>query len=569
MKIPTPLLTIVCALFVLSRVPSEAATYVVDRASDANPSGQGQGANLVGDLRYAISNALSGDQITISVSGTIQLAAALPALTRNICIQGPGANLLTVQGPGDSSVFAVGSGTTVTLSGLAITGGRGNGGGIFNQGTLTLGNVTVQGNTAGDPTNGGGTGAGIWNAVGATLTLNGSTVSGNSAIGNLSYAPSRGGGMANDGTATLHNSTVSGNSASQGFGGGISNTLGTSALALNDSTVSVNSSQGTNGGGIDNRGTLTVRNTIISGNADGDLAGDVTSGGYNLFGTTNGGGFAGTDLVNVLPLLGPLQDNGGPTATMAPLPGSPAIDRTPGTPGVNFPVTDQRGISRPQGARADSGGVEVQLSQTFQSFSAQGGDGSIEVFAPDSWTASSNDPSWVTITSASGGSGNGTLTFSVAAHSSSSSRNTTITLNDETFTVLQGGNFHDVPPSHHFYASIGNLSARGVTVGCGGGNYCPDETVSRDQIAAFLLRVPFDDHIETMAERPVPLKCSDNPALSCGEKPLTRAQMAALLVRALEVRAGSPRLAIIRVDSAGRGLTRSLGPRFTVAACSP
>ena len=566
MKIRIPWLTVICVVFVLSSVPAEAATYVVDRVSDGNPSGQGQGANLVGDLRYAISNALSGDRITISVSGTIHLAASLPVLTRNVCIQGPGADLVTVEGPGESSVFAVGSGTTVTLSGVSITGGRGNGGGIFNQGTLTLSNGTVGGNTAGDPTNGGGTGAGIWNAVGATLTLNGSTVSDNSAIGNLSYAPSRGAGIANDGTATLNNSTVSGNSASQGFGGGISNS---GALTLNDSTVSANSSQGTNGGGVDNRGTLTVRNTIIAGNADGDLSGDVTSEGYNLFGITNGGGFAGTDLVNVTPLLGPLQNNGGPTATMAPLPGSPAIDRTPGTPGVDFPPTDQRGLPRPQGARADCGGVEVAVSQTFQAFSAQGGEGSIEVFAPDSWTATSNDSSWVTITSASGGSGNGTLTFSVAAHSGSSPRNTTLTINDETFTVLQGGNFPDVPPSHPFYASIGKLSARGVTIACGGGNYCPDDPVSRDQIAAFQIGAPFDDHIETMAERPVLRKCSDNSRLDCGERPVTRAEIAALLVRALEAQAASPRLPVIRVDSANRPPTRSLGLRFTAAVCSP
>lgn len=562
MKTRTPSLKLVGVLLVLSAVPSKAATYVVDRASDVNPSGQGQGANLVGDLRYALSNAQSGDQITISVSGTIQLSAALPALTRNICIQGPGANVLTLQGPGESSVFAVGSGATVTLSRLAITGGRGNGGGIINQGTLTLNSAAVTGNTAGDPTNGGGTGAGIWNGVGATMTLNGSTVSGNSAIGNLSYAPSRGGGIANDGTVTLNNSTVSGNSASQGFGGGISNSL---ALTLNDSTVSANSSQGTNGGGVDNRGTLTARNTIVAGNADGDLSGNVNSEGYNLFGTTSGGGFAGTDLVNVMPLLGPLQDNGGPTATMAPLPGSPAIDRTPGTPGVNFPATDQRGIARPQGARADCGGVEVVVSQTFQTFSAQGGDGSIEVFAPDNWTAAGSDPSWVTITSASGGFGNGTLTFSVAAHSGSSSRHTTLTINDETLAILQGGNFPDVPPGHPFYTSIGNLSARGVTVGCGVRNYCPDDALMPDQIASFLARAPFDAHIENMAERPILLKCFD-----CGERPVTRAQMAALLVRALEAQAGSPRSAVIRIDSAGRPPTRSLGPRFTaVAVCSP
>jgi hypothetical protein len=334
----------------------------VDRLSDADPTGGGQGAGLIGDLRYALTRAQSGDAIAIDVAGTIVLTAALPVLTGNICIQGTGANLLTVQGAG-GSVFAVDVGANVKLSGLAITGGRGNGGGIFNRGILRLNNAAVRGNTAGDPTNGGGTGAGIRNDVGATLTLNGSTVSGNTAIGNLSYAPSHGGGIANHGTVTLLNSTVSGNFADQGFGGGISNALDTSVLTLSDSTVSANTATGLNSsGGVDNRGTLTIRNTIIAGNTGGDLSGDVVSEGYNLFGTTDGGGFAATDLLNVAPMLGLLQDNGGPTATMAPLPGSPAIDRTPGIPDVNFPATDQRGVPRPQGALADTGGVEIEIS---------------------------------------------------------------------------------------------------------------------------------------------------------------------------------------------------------------
>ena len=349
----------VFAMLLLSSLPSLAATYVVDRLTDANPGGGGEGSNLAGDLRFAVTHAQTGDAITFSVTGTIGLAAALPLIDQDISVEGPGANVLTVHGAG-ASVFSVG-GATVTLSGLTVTGGRSNGGGVFNQGTLTLNDVTIRDNTAGDPTNGEGIGAGIWNYLGATLTLNGCTVSGNTAIGNLSYAPSRGGGVENYGTLTLNNSTVSGNSAVQGTGGGISNSLGVSTLTLNNATVSGNSSPGTSGsGGIDNAGTLIAGNSIVAGNSDGDLFGNVTSEGYNLFGTTNGSGFDPTDLLGVDPLLGPLQDNGGPTATMAPLSGSPAIDRIPGTPGVNFPATDQRGVARPQGSLADSGAVEAE-----------------------------------------------------------------------------------------------------------------------------------------------------------------------------------------------------------------
>jgi hypothetical protein len=356
---PIRLAGILCALLVLSRAPSEAATYVVDRLTDANPSGGGEGANFAGDLRFALINAQTGDGVSITVTGSIDLAAVLPPLTRNICIKGPGARLLTVHGIG-GTVFAVGTGATVAVAALTISGGGGNGGGIFNQGTLTLNNAVIRGNTAGDPTNGDGTGAGIWNYLGASLTLNNSTVTDNTVTGNLSYAPSRGGGIANDGNLVLNNSTVAGNSSVQGFGGGIANSLGSSSLILNHSTISGNSSPGTSSGGIDNRGTLIAANSIVDGNADGDLSGNLTSHGYNLFGSTNGGGFDPTDLLDIDPMLGPLQDNGGPTPTMAPLPGSPAVDRIAGVPGVDFLTADQRGIPRPQGGLADSGAVEAE-----------------------------------------------------------------------------------------------------------------------------------------------------------------------------------------------------------------
>jgi hypothetical protein len=335
-----------------------ASTYVVDRLTDVDSAGDGDGALFVGDLRHAIVHAQAGDGVTIDVTGTIELSAALPTLTRSVCVRGRGSSLLTVRGAG-GTVFSIGPGATVLLAGITIAGGSGNGGGVFNQGTLTLVDAVVAGNTAGDPTNGDGTGGGIWNYVHATLTLSGSTVSGNSVVGNLSYAPSRGGGIANDGRAILKNSTVSGNVASQGFGGGIWNSAATGTLTLEHCTVSGNAAEGARGGGVDNRGVLFARNSIVAGNSDDDFSGDVSSEGYNVFGVTNGGGFDPTDVTDAAPLLGPLQDNGGPTPTMFPLSGSPAIDRVPGTAGVEFLASDQRGVARPQGPMADAGAVEA------------------------------------------------------------------------------------------------------------------------------------------------------------------------------------------------------------------
>jgi hypothetical protein len=99
-------------------------------------------------------------------------------------------------------------------------------------------------------------------------------------------------------------------------------------------------------------------NTNVAGNRSSgvnyDIWGSLTSSGYNLIGTTEGGdGFDATDLLNVDPLLGPLQDNGGPTQTMALLPGSPALNA--GDPS-QLGTADERGVVR-------SGGVNIGAYQ--------------------------------------------------------------------------------------------------------------------------------------------------------------------------------------------------------------
>ena len=562
MKTKRAFLNVACALFLLGSLPSEAATYLVDRLSDADPAGGGEGSGLAGDLRFCLTHAGTADVIGFSVVGIIELTAAMPVVTLGVTIQGPGANLLTVQGAG-GSVIVVDSGANVTVAGLAITGGVGNGGGILNLGTLTLNNATVHGNTAGDPTNGGGTGAGIWNGVGATLTLNGSTVSGNSAIGNLSYSPSRGGGIANYGTMTLINSTVSGNSASQGFGGGISNSLPTSTLMLTNSTVSANSSPGTASGGLDNVGTLIAGNSIVAGNENGDLSGDVASEGYNLFGTTDGSGFDPTDLLGVDPLLGPLQDNGGATSTMSPLAGSPAIDHVPG--GSSFPATDQRNVSRPQGPSADSGAVEVGGAPGLQvagivphSGAASGGSPVVIAgigFLPTASLTIGGIPAQnVVVASSSEIDASmpplpaGTLHDVVVANSSSSADSPLVS------AVLADGwlaDFLDVPQGDLFHDYVESIFRGGITAGCGSGQYCRNSPVTREQMAVFLLKAkhgseysppscvgffddvpcpgPFADWIEELQAEGITGGCGgDN---YCPQNPVTRAQMSAFLMK--------------------------------------
>ena len=115
---------------------------------------------------------------------------------------------------------------------------------------------------------------------------------------------------------------------------------------------------------MNNGGSLTLVNAIIANNTGGDCLFAVSSLGHNLDSDGTCNLTATGDLSNTDPLLGPLQDNGGPTFTHTLLPGSPAIDAIPleaCTDKDGNPITtDQRGVLRPQGAACDLGAFEFQ-----------------------------------------------------------------------------------------------------------------------------------------------------------------------------------------------------------------
>jgi hypothetical protein len=285
---------------------------------------------------------------------------------------------LTLDGNDEHSVLSVPSGVTVDLRGFMVTkGGSFLGGGIVNNGTLTLTDSVVSENSIGirsrggtvtltDSTVSGNTINGIWNSDG-TVTLTDSVVSENS-IGiwsrrrtvtlTDSTVSENGIGIVNeDGTVTLANSTVSGN-ADAGIVNGILNFDGT--LTLTNSTVSGNA-----GPGIWNSdGTVTLANTLV----DDDCFGldEAVSGGYNIESPGDTCGFdQGTDKFEVSAddlKLGPLQDNGGPTMTHALGAGSVAIDQIPAVDCVDAEgeplTTDQRG--EPRDSMCDVGAFEVQ-----------------------------------------------------------------------------------------------------------------------------------------------------------------------------------------------------------------
>jgi len=263
------------------------------------------------------------------------------------------------------------------------SGESGLGGGLYvNGGSLTIATSAIASNqaTGGDAginaasdgnsaaVIGNGSGGGVYNV--GTLTISDSTLSGNSVnsffVDNIKGF---GGGVYNGGTLTVSTSTLSGNTG--GGGGGIYNSGG--ALTVSDSTLSSNSAndfffQDSGGGGLRVvGGSAVLHNTLIAGNVRrttrSDVSGALNTGGdYNLIGDGTGmsglsngvnGNQVGSAAAPIDPLLGPLQDNGGPTKTRALLAGSPALNA--GNPS-QLGVADQRGVVR-------SGGVNIGAYQ--------------------------------------------------------------------------------------------------------------------------------------------------------------------------------------------------------------
>jgi hypothetical protein len=233
------------------------------------------------------------------------------------------------------------------------------GGGIYCSGSSTVNiiNSTISGNQARY-------GGGISNV--GMLTVTSSTIAGNKG--------DDGGGLYNSGTANISNTTISGNgrSGATSVGGGVVNGGTTGSLTMTNSTVTNNEASSAGGGIFSDHGGVNVRNTIIAVNSapnGPDVAGTMVSEGYVLIGNTNGTTINTTqpgNIYNVNPLLGPLQNNGGPTQTHALGSGSSAIERGHSS-GFN---TDQRGLARPVdsptvtngggGDGSDIGAYEVQ-----------------------------------------------------------------------------------------------------------------------------------------------------------------------------------------------------------------
>lgn len=398
--------------------------------------------NGAGTLRQALLDAVAGEEITFSITGTISLKTGL-TIAQDQTITGPGSDIVTVERDGGSPAFCVFTVTAgiVSISGLTVqtglgaTGGGlynsttltlddmvftanhslGDGGAVYNDSTITMTNSRIDTNTTA------GKGAGIYNA--GTFTITDSDVIGNEAVdsgggiyntGTLSMttgsltsntSDSTGAGAYNTGTLDLTEVIVRANDGNL-TGDAIYNSLGTVTLTrttvelhatstskaiyndlgtlnVHNSTVSGNATAIYNAlGSVDFANATVTANyngceqasgsicniydTILAGNTNSDFitdAGDVISGGHNLFGavtsaiTTTTGDYTG--VLSAALHLGPLAFNGGPTRTHALLPGSLALDNGDNT---SAPATDQRGETRIVNTTIDIGAYESQTT---------------------------------------------------------------------------------------------------------------------------------------------------------------------------------------------------------------
>jgi hypothetical protein len=300
---------------------------------------------------------------------------------------------------GDSWAILTISNSTLSNNSASYGGGVFNTSGRWTGASLTINNSTLSGNSAGSY--GGGIDNNGYEVIGGRVTLNNSILSGNSsAYGGGVYNSADAGGY---GSLQVNNSTFAGNSATYG-GGAVFNVPFSSAeavLQISNSTISNDSAQ--TGGGVDNESNddgaaiAQISKSTFSGNSASGLGGGslfnygsavvhlddailaagpvggnilneqglVISDGYNLSSDSCGGLLTGPgDHTNTDPMLGPLQDNGGPTLTHALLPGSPAINA--GNPHFTPPPSyDQRGagFDRVVNGRIDVGSFEVQESR--------------------------------------------------------------------------------------------------------------------------------------------------------------------------------------------------------------
>ncbi|NNE66170.1 MAG: VCBS repeat-containing protein [Pyrinomonadaceae bacterium] len=316
-------------------------TFVADAnaggflVTNTNDSGAGSLRQaIIGANSNAGADIIEFDQSFFNEPRTIVLTSGELDVTSDITIEGGMTKGLTISGNNASRIFT------------------------FTTNTSTINNVTL---VDGKP--GGLNAGGAIRQLLGTLTINNSTISGNNAFD--------GGGIySSGGTMTINNSTISGNSGQSGSG--LENNGSSSSITLNHTAVAFNSASGSGGGIRRVLGTIRLYNSIVSNNTapvNPDYSGSMLSMGYNIIGNSTGINVTGNTTGNQLntdPLLVPLADNKGGTATHALQHGSPAIDSAD----PNSALTEDQRFSRRAVdgdrngvGRADVGAYEKQFTK--------------------------------------------------------------------------------------------------------------------------------------------------------------------------------------------------------------
>jgi len=344
------------------------STYTLSRAGSTSTTGDLDIGDPVGHT--------SGN-LTIQASGSTNAIIDANDINRVMEVDGGDINLtldhitLTNGNIPDkgAGLFFWGNGTlTLTHSTVSsnIANTTGNcGAGIYNNSlaTIIISDSTVEDNTCVDAT-AAADGGGMYKAGGGVLTITNSTFANN-------YAPDNGGGLRIEmpgGTATITNSTFANNTAGT-KGGGVQVKDGT--VTIEYSTFSGNTADSatpSTGGAVQaDGGTVSVANSILANSITSSAAGkdcDQLAPGVVTLSRTLvelNSDCGGSIVSNFDPNLGALANNGGTTRTMALLDGSPAINLSND---VNCPASDQRGVTRPQGAHCDLGAFEYDGDKT-------------------------------------------------------------------------------------------------------------------------------------------------------------------------------------------------------------
>lgn len=333
------------------------------------------------------------DILDLPVEGNFVLAGPTPEVTTEITING---NRTVIDGNATGRIFTLQAGGNLTINDSIVTNGvssnvdRNFAGGVRSyDAVLNINNSTFSNHLGGainftrssgsitdsviENNDSFGAAAAYYNGgltiSSSTVTVTNSTISGN----NTSSGTAGGGGVYvgnYDGpvSMTMTNTTISGNT-SVNRGGGISHTDYGNGSTMNITNVTIinNTSTG-NGGGISNdASTVTLSQTLISGNTGtggaevNSTGGTFTVDDYNLFGLNSAGGLVGvtagaSDIIPTEATLAEiidvnLSDNGGPTPTHALNTSGPAVDAIPG--GSCALPTDQTGNTRPIDADGD------------------------------------------------------------------------------------------------------------------------------------------------------------------------------------------------------------------------